>query len=104
MNSKIKNIVETADIDIIESDDFLNPFATRASIVSEQDDCLVEISVDALTIECNIWIDEVQYEPSNSEVDYFYGIISREIVKYNDNIKEALYHNQFDKDETFYIK
>ena len=103
MNSRIKKIVDTSEIDIIGSDDFLNPFATRASLVVEQDDCLVEINVDALTIECNLWVGETQYHPSNDEVDYFYSVISREIVKYNDNIKEARYHDYFNQDETFYI-
>ena len=104
MNSKIKTIVETTDVEIIGSDDFLNPFVTRGSIYYEEDDYLVEIDVDGLTIECNIWVGEIQYEPSDEEVDYFYDIISKEIMEYNDEARENRYHDYTEQDNSFYIR
>jgi hypothetical protein len=101
MNTKIKTIVNTTDVEIIASDDFLNPFSNKGSLYYDTDEYLVDIDVDGLTIKCNIWIGEEEYIPTEEEVNYFYDVISKDIMNYNDSIKEGRYQDYMNQD-TFY--
>ena len=91
MNNKIKTIVETTDVVIIESFSMIDPYATRGILYYEEGDYLVDIDVDGLTIDCNIWIGEIEYTPTDEEVDFFYNTISNEIISYNNELKNTTF-------------
>lgn len=95
MNSKIKTIVETTEVEIIESFSMINPFATRGTIYYDTEEYLVDIDVDGLTIHCNIWIGDEEYTPTEEEVDFFYNTISKEIISYNNELKNTTFCERY---------